>query len=342
MKKKLYLLLCSAILLLSCAKEQRVLNVYNWADYVDPEMIARFEKENNCRVVEDTFDSNEAMYAKLKAGATGYDVIMPSSYMVNIMRDQDMLMPLDQTKIPNLSNIDPSYIDIISDPQMTYSVPWALSITGLAYLSHRVQNVDESWEILDRPELKGRITLLDDMRETIGAALKYLGYSLNTTNETELAEAKQVVIRWKKNIATFENEQYKNGIALEEFLLVHGYSGDILQVMEENEHITFFAPKEGASVAMDEMVIPKDAPHPALAHAFINYMLQGDVAAKNIEFTAYLFPNTAAYPLLDEELRNDPILVPPPEAIANMEAIIDLGEENVIYTRVWDEIKAAK
>ncbi|MBN1466809.1 spermidine/putrescine ABC transporter substrate-binding protein [candidate division KSB1 bacterium] len=342
MTKQLAMLACSAILLLSCSREQRLLNVYNWADYVDPEMIARFEQENNCRVVEDTFDSNEAMYAKLKAGATGYDVIMPSSYMVDVMREQDMLLPLDQSKIPNLKNVDSSYIDIISDPRMTYSVPWALSITGLAYLRHRVPNVDDSWAMLDRADLQGRITLLDDMRETIGAALKYLGFSLNTTDEAELADAKQVVIRWKKNIATFENEQYKNGIASEEFLLVHGYSRDILQVVEENEEIAFFAPREGASVAMDEMVIPRDAPHADLAHAFINFMLQGDVAAKNIEFTAYLFPNTAAYPLLDEELRNDPILFPPAEAIANMEAIIDLGEENVKYTKVWDEIKAAK
>lgn len=342
MKFKHLFLFAVAVMMLSCAKEQAVLNVYNWADYVDPDIISQFEKENNCRVVEDTFDSNEAMYAKLKAGATGYDVIMPSSYMVDIMRDQDMLLPLDHSQIPNIKNVDPAFVNIISDPEMKHCVPWAMSITGLAYLSNRVDNVVESWAMLNRSDLKGRITMLDDMRETIGAALKYLGYSLNTTDEAELEEAKNVVIQWKKNIATFENEQYKNGIASEEFFLVHGYSGDILQVVEENENITFFAPKEGASVAMDEMVIPKDAPHPELAHKFINFILQGDVAAKNIEFTAYLFPNTAAYPLLDEELRSDPILFPPAEAIANLEAIKDLGEENAKYTKVWDEIKSAK
>jgi spermidine/putrescine transport system substrate-binding protein len=282
------------------------------------------------------------MYAKLKAGASGYDVIMPSSYMVDIMREQDMLLPLDHSQIPNIQNVDPAFVNIISDSEMKHCVPWAMSITGLAYLGNRVGDVEESWAVLDRADLKGRITMLDDMRETIGAALKYLGYSLNTTNEAELQAAKDVVIEWKKNIATFENEQYKNGIASEEFFLVHGYSGDILQVVEENENITFFVPKEGASVAMDEMVIPKDAPHPELAHKFINFMLQGDVAAKNIEFTAYLFPNTAAYPLLSEELRSDPILFPPADAIANLEAIKDLGEENVKYTQVWDEIKAAK
>ncbi len=342
MKLYTFLLLAATFLVLSCAKEQSVLNVYNWADYVDPDMVARFEKENNCRIVEDTFDSNESMYAKLKAGATGYDVIMPSSYMVDIMRDQDMLLPLDHSKIPNIKNIDSAFVNIVSDPSMKHCVPWALSITGLAYLSNRVENVEPSWAVLERSDLKGRITMLDDMRETIGAALKYLGYSLNTTDEAQLEEAKNVVINWKKNIATFENEQYKNGIASEEFFLVHGYSGDILQVVEENENITFFAPKEGASVAMDEMVIPKDAPHPELAHKFINFMLQGDVAAKNIEFTAYLFPNTAAYPLLDEDMRNDPILFPPADAVANLESIVDLGEENAKYTKVWDEIKSAK
>lgn len=341
MNRKLFLLVGVA-LMLGCAEKKQVLHLYNWADYVAPEMIALFEQEYNCRVIEDTFDSNESMYAKLKAGATGYDVIIPSSYMVEIMIKQGMLQALDHAKLTNLPNIDPAYAQIMLDPNMTYSVPWALTVTGIAYLSDKMEEPEQSWAVFERDDLKGRMTLLNDMRETIGAALKFLGYSLNTTDEAQLAQARDVVLRWKQNVAKFENEQYKTGLASEEFYLVHGYSGDILQVAGENQAITFMMPKEGGSVAMDEMVIPKGAPNAELAHQFINFMLRPEVAAANTEFTSYLFPNKAAYELLSEELRNDPILFPTDEAVAHLEVIRDLSTDNAKYTQIWDQIKAGK
>jgi len=340
--KKVIGLLVLSVMVINCAKKGNVLHFYTWADYVDPAMIDRFEEENNCRVIEDTFDSNEAMYAKLKAGAAGYDVIVPSSYMVDIMKEQNMLSPLDPNKLPNLGNIDPAFARIVSDPQMKYSVPWAVTVTGIAYLANQIEKVEPTCSVFEREDLRGRMTLLNDMRETVGAALKYLGYSINSTDEQELQQARDVVIKWKQNIAKFENEQYKIGLASEEFYLVHGYSGDILQVMSENEHITFFMPKEGGSVAMDELVIPANAPHPELAHAFINFMLQADVAAKNTEFTSYLFPNIASYKLLPPELLSSPVLFPPEEAKTHLEVIQDLGEDNQKYTRIWDQIKAAE
>jgi spermidine/putrescine transport system substrate-binding protein len=328
------------MLFIGCAKRQEVLHLYNWADYVDPEMITLFQQENNCRVLEDTYDSNEAMYAKLKAGASGYDIIVPSSYMVEIMSKQGMLLLLDHAKLTNLQNVDENFAKIMLDPAMKFSVPWAVTVTGIAYLNNHVETPEASWSVFERSDLKGRMTLLNDMRETIGAALKYLGYSLNTTDESQLQQARDVVIRWKQNIAKFENEQYKTGLASEEFYLVHGYSGDILQVAGENKAITFMMPREGGSVSMDEMVIPAGAPNPELAHKFINFMLRGDVAAHNTEFTSYLFPNKASYPLLPEELRNDPILFPPEEAVANLEVIRDLGADNEKYAKIWDQIKA--
>lgn len=338
--KNLFALVIVVTLLVSCAQRKEVLHLYNWADYVDPKMITLFEEENNCRVIEDTFDSNEAMYAKFKAGAAGYDVIVPSSYMVDMMFQQNMLQLLDRGKLPNLVNIDSAFVKIISDPEMMYSIPWAVTVTGISYLSNKVKAPDATWAVFERPDLKGRMTLLNDMRETIGAALKYLGYSLNTTDESQLQQARDVVIRWKQNIAKFENEQYKTGLASEEFFLVHGYSGDILQVAGENEAITFMMPREGGSVSMDEMVIPKGAPNPELAHKFINFMLRADVAARNTEFTSYLFPNKASYELLSEELRQDPILFPSEDAIKNLEVIRDLGADNEKYTKIWDQIKA--
>jgi spermidine/putrescine transport system substrate-binding protein len=318
-----------------------VLHVYSWADYIKPELVTRFEEENQCSVVIDTFDSNEAMYAKLKAGATGYDILVPSSYMVRIMYDQGMLQPINRNLVPNLKNIDPEYLKIAIDKEMDHSVPYMLTNTGLAYLGSRVKDFVPSWTMLDRADLKGRITMLNDMRETIGAALKFLGYSLNTLNEEELARARDVVIRWKKNLAKFENEQYKTGLASGEFLLVHGYSGDILQVQEENDDIVFVIPKEGFSVSCDDLVVPKEAENVELAHRFINFLHDPKVAAENTEFISYLCPNLPSYDLLNEEIRNDPTMFPPPEVRAKGEVILDLGADNVKYTKIWDQIKAA-
>ena len=321
-------------------KSKPALHVYTWADYIKPELVTRFEKANGCKVIIDTFDSNEAMYAKLKAGATGYDLLTPSSYMVKLMIDQGMLQPLQGGKIPNRVNVDPDYLKIALDPKMDYSVPYMITYTGLAYLKSRVKDVEPTWALLDRPDIKARATMLNDMRETVGAALKFLGYSLNTTDAGELAKARDVVLRWKKNLAKFENEQYKTGLASGEFLLVHGYSGDILQVQSENDDMAFVLPKEGFSVSCDDLVIPKDARQVELAHAFINFFHDPDVAAENTEFIQYLCPNAPAYVKMSEELRANPAVFPPPDVRAKGEMIRDLGADNAAYTRVWDEIKA--
>lgn len=329
-------------ILTGCGSGRPVLHVYNWADYIKPELVRQFEREFGCRVVIDTFDSNEAMFARMRAGATGYDVIFPSSYMVQIMQNHDMLVPLDHALIPNLLHLDPEYLRMAADKECAYAVPYMISNAGLAYRADLVEDVEPTWAMLDRSDLRGRMTLLDDMRETIGAALKHLGYSLNTRDEQELAEARDVVIRWKQNIAKFENEQYKNGIASGEFILVHGYNGDIMQVMEENEHVVYLIPEEGVSIALDEMVIPVTARQVELAHAFINYLHEPEIAAANTEYIYFLAPNTAAYELIDPELMEDPAINLDPAILARSEVIEDLGEDNRLYSRIWDQIKAAE
>ena len=238
----LFGLAVAAVLCGACAKPLPVLHVYTWADYVKPELVQRFESEQRCRVVIDTFDSNEAMFAKMKAGATGYDLVTPSSYMVSVLHSQGLLQPLDASLIPNRKNVDPEYLKVALDPTMHYSVPYMLTNSGFAYLASRVKDAVPSWRMFDRADLKGRMTMLNDMRETIGAALKSLGYSLNTTDEKQLEEARDVVVRWKKNLAKFENEQDQTGLASGEFLLVHGYSGDILKVQNENADVIFLDP----------------------------------------------------------------------------------------------------
>jgi spermidine/putrescine transport system substrate-binding protein len=258
------------------------------------------------------------------------------------MHSQGMLRDLDHGQLTNLANVDREYLKAALDPQMGHSVPYMLTTTGIAYLSSRVQGFEPTWAMFDRTELAGRMTMLDDMRETLGAGLKSLGYSINTTDAAQIEAARDVVIRWKRNLAKLENEQYKTGLASGEFMLVHGYSGDIFQVQAENEDIVFAVPREGTSISCDDLVVPKDARAVELAHAFINFLHEPEVAAENTEFIQYLCPNSASYPLLSEEIRSNPAIFLPEELRAKCEVIADLGEQNALYSRAWDEVKAAQ
>ncbi len=331
-----------AALLSGCGDPKPVLHIYTWSDYMAPGVVERFEKAHNCRVSIDTYDSNEAMYAKLTAGATGYDLIFPSSYMVKLLHQKGMIMKIDHSKIPNLVQIDPAYLSLACDKERDHSVPYALTIGGIGYLGSKVKDPVASWSMLDRSEYKGRITLLDDFREVIGAALKANGYSINTTDDEALAKAKETVIRWKKNIAKFDNEQYKNGLASGEFFLTLGYSGDIKLVQDENEDVQFLVPEEGSTLSMDDMVIPVNAKQPDLAHAFINAVLEPANAAELVPEIYYLTPTLGGSELLPEEFRSDPIFFPPQEVISKLEMIDDLGSDTEKFTKLWDEIKAAE
>lgn len=335
-------MLSALVSLASCSRAKPTLNIYTWADYFNPALIQRFEKEFDCRVIIDTFDSNESMYAKLKAGASGYDLLTPTSYMVSLLNSQGMLQPLDHRLLPNLIHIDPEYLQQAIDKTMDHSVPYMIVNTGLAYLKSRVPDFVPSWSMFDREDLRGRMTMLNDMRETIGAGLKFLGYSLNSVSEEELQKAKAVVLRWKKNIAKYENEQYKTGVASGEFLLVQSYSGDILQVQRENPDVMFTIPAEGTAISVDDLVIPREAKEVRLAHAFINFLHDPSVAAENVSFLCYLSPNKDCYALLSPELRNNPALFLSSEIRARSEIVADLGPANALYIKLWDEIKSEK
>jgi spermidine/putrescine transport system substrate-binding protein len=315
------------------------LHIFTWADYVSPETVEKFEKAHKCKVVIDTFDSNESMYAKLKAGATGYDLIFPTSYMIQLMADEGLIAELDHSKLTNLPNIDPAVLDKVSDKSMRHGVPYTLAYTILACRKDKVANPESSWSLFQRPEVKQRMTLLDDMRESIGAALKSLGHSINTRDEAQLAAAQDVLLRWKAQAAKFDNEGYKAGLDSGEFTLVHGYSGDLWQVAQENKKITLVVPQEGTIMGCDEMVIPKSAPQAALAHAFINHLLDAEVAAENMQWMGYLCPNTAALKKVDPEFLSNPAVTMPEDIRAKSEVIQDLGADLAKYTKVWDAVK---
>lgn len=324
--------------------QAETLHLYTWADYISPEVVTKFEKQQGCKVVIDTFDSNESMYAKFKAGATGYDLVFPTAYMIQVMHAQGMLTEIDHKLIPNLSNIDPAALEKLKDTAMAHSVPYTLAYACIAVRGDKMkgQQPEPTWAMFDRATLAGRMTLLDDMRESIGAALKSLGYSINTRDETQLAAARDVLIRWKKNIARFDNEGYKSGIDSAEFLLVHGYSGDLFQVQMENPKVEILIPREGVTIGCDAMVIPKTARQSALAHALINFLLDPAIAAENMEWMGYYCPNKPALSKVSPEFLKNPAIVIPEDLQTKCEVIEDLGADLAKYSKVWDQVKAAR
>lgn len=333
----------AAGLLPSCSEKsvKRKLTVFTWADYLSDDAAASFEKAHACKLVIDTFDSNEAMIAKIESGATGYDILVPSSYAVKQLESKDLLQPLDHSKIPNLVNMDKDYLSRALDPGMKVSIPYMMAPTVVAYLKSRLPDAEASWQLFSRPDLKGRATLLDDMREVLGAALKTLGHSLNSTNSAELEAAAELAIQWKANIAKFENEQFKSGIASGEFHLVHGYAGELISVQQENGDIEIVIPKEGAAFSCDDLCIPKSAKNADLAHAFINHLCDAEVAAENMEWIGYRAPNTAANAHLSEDFRGSTILFPPDELFAKCEPIGYLDDQLPLWSAAWEKVKNA-
>ncbi len=323
------------------AAGEEVLHVYTWSDYFDSEALHQFEQKHACRVAIDYFDSNESMYAKLKAGGGGYDVITPSSYMSAVMHKQKMIMDLDHSLLPGIGNVDRKFTVFTEDPEMRYSVPYTRTVSGVGYNTAKVAASDTgSWNIFANTAYARRMAMLNDMRETIGAALKYLGHSLNTTKQEEIDAAGNILRAWKKNLAKFDVDEAKIGLGAGEFLVVHAYNGDVALIMEESPDIGFFIPKEGSSLASDDFVITLDATAPKLAHAFINHFLDPEVAALNMESIRYYMPNPKAVAMLSADLRENPAFNVPDDIIANCEVIRDLGPDNAKYVKVWDKVKA--
>jgi spermidine/putrescine transport system substrate-binding protein len=338
-----FLLATTAFLLGGCQSDSsRVLNVFIWSDYIKTDLIERFEKKYDCNVVVDTYDSNESMYAKLSLGGGGYDVIFPSNYFMQVMVPQGMVKKLDKSKIDNLKHLDPSYLSRLTTDFLDFGVPYMISSTGILYRKDRIKQFesDPSWSIFGDSEYKGRMTMLNDSREVFAAALSYLGFDINTTNKDKIQQAIKVILNWKKNLAKFESEQYKTGIASAEYLVSQGYNGDSLQVMQEISELGFAYPKEGISVSVDYAVISADTPNPDLAYQFINFLLEPEVAAENMEFTYFLSPNKAAYELLPDHLAQNPVMFIPKQIFDKAELIRDLGPNNTLYHQAWDKIKA--
>lgn len=327
-------------LLSSCGKPKPTLHVFIWSDYLSDEVVADFENKFNCKVVQDIFDSNEMLEAKLKAGASDYDIVVPSSYAAGKMYAQGMIQKLDRERLaPTFKNLDAMVVKKFPETALEYSIPYMMSYTGLAYLKSKVKDFQPSWGMLDRTDLRKRMTLLNDYREVLGSALKYLGFSANTTDEAELNKAAAKVLEWKANAAKFDNEQYKVGIASGEYYLVQGYVGDLLQVQEENDDIEIVIPREGTQLSIDSLAIPIGARNVDLAYDFINFVHEPANAAKNTEAVLYLCPNKPSYELLPESIRSNGSVFPDEQTLVRSELLRDIDAAQPIYNRLWETIK---
>lgn len=320
------------------------LNFYNWSEYMDPDLITAFEEEYGVDVVETFYDSNETMLAQIQAGVV-YDLIVPSDYMVSIMIEEGLLMPLSMDAVPNVSNLGDQFTGLPYDPDGAYSVPYQWGTTGLGVdISVVGEDFEPSWALVFDPDLTAGfasgVSLLNDPRETIGAALKYLGYSLNETSEDALQEAADLI--QAANVTTFDSDQYTDNLVNGEVAVSHGYSGNYFATffeLENPDNYAYVIPQEGATLWTDNMAITANAEHPCTAHTFVNYIMDAENGAQLTNWTYYASPNEAAEEFIVEEILEDPAIYPDDETFALLEAIEDTGDAEILFTDYFNVAK---
>lgn len=321
--------------------------LYTWVEYIDPEIMTQFEEECGVRVTETNFDSNETLLATLQAGGADYDVIVPSDYMVQIMIDEGMLMELDWNVITNIQHMDPLNVNQYFDPEQRYTVPYFWGTSGFAVDTNVVTDVEASWSMMFDPESPycGQISMLDDQRETLGAALMFLGYSVNDSDPAHLEEAKNLLIEQSKCVKAYDSQSNDDLIISGETVLGHMWTGDaILAGLPDyggREGISYVIPQEGCVIWQDNLAIPVGAPNGYTAMVFMNYLSDPEIAAQNAEYVGYGTPNAAAKEFIDPDILADEGIYPPPEVEERLQWIEDVGDALELYDRIWTEFKAA-
>ncbi|MDE7339815.1 MAG: ABC transporter substrate-binding protein [Lachnospiraceae bacterium] len=322
-----------------------VVIVYNWGEYIDPDMLEQFEEETGIRVIYDEFETNETMYPKVEAGAAEYDVICPSDYMISKMIQNDLLMELDFDHIPNAkSNIGTQYWQQSEgfDPGNKYSVPYCWGTVGILYNRTMVDEPVTSWAQLWDEKYRDEILMQDSVRDAFMVAEKLYGYSMNTLDAQELLTVKNALIEQKPLVQAYVIDQVRDKMIGNEAAIGVIYSGEAIYTQYENSNLEYVIPAEGTNVWIDSWVILKNAPHQENAEKFIDFMCRGDVALKNFEYITYSTPNDAAKSLIeDEEIKNSPIAFPDLSQYDNLETYTYLGEEgDTLYNELWKEIKS--
>ena len=331
------------------AKESDILNdeklvVYNWGEYIDPEVLTMFEEETGIDIVYEEFETNEILYPKISSGAIAYDVICPSDYMIQRMIENDLLSEINFDNIPNLKNIGKQYLEQSRqfDPENKYSVPYCWGTVGILYNKMMVDEPVDSWSILWDPKYKDNILMQDSVRDAFGVTLKYLGYSLNSIDLDELTEAKNLLIEQKPLVQAYVIDQVRDKMIGNEAALGVIYSGEAIYTQKENPNLEYVIPKEGSNIWIDSWVIPKNAQHKENAEKFINFLCRPDIAKMNFDYITYSTPNTGARELIeDPAIRNSKIAFPEPEDLVNCETFRFLGDKyDAIYNQLWREVKS--
>lgn len=320
-------------------KKQQQLNVFIWTEYLPQSVIDAFSKEYGVKVNYDTYSSNEEMLAKLTAGASGYDVIVPSDHIVTILLNKDLLLPLDKEQLPNLVNIDPQFLDKDFDPGNKYTVPYMWGTVGIAVNTEKVKEKITSAKDLWNPKYKGRIVLLDDPREIIGLTLQMLGKSRNSTNPADLEAAKAKLKELLPSVKAFDSDSPKSLLLSGEAYLGVVWSGEAALANIENPNIAYVIPSEGGGMWMDNLAIPKTSKNKELAQKFINFLLRPEVSVELSKAYPYGNPNKAALALLDPKLLANKASYPPAESLKHVEWLKDVGAATTEYDRVWTELK---
>lgn len=322
----------------------KVLNLYNWGDYIDPSLLTKFQKETGYHVNVETFDSNEAMYTKVKQGGTSYDLAIPSEYMVEKMKADHLLIKLNHNKLTGLANYGKDYLNKSFDPHNQYSLPYFWGTLGIIYNDRMVKPDSVShWNQLWNPKYKDQIMLIDSARDIMGMSLISQGQSVNTTNSKKLVAAKNKLDRLSPNVKAIVADEIKMYMAEGEAPLAVDWSGEAREMMDQNPHLHYVVPTEGSNMWFDNLVIPKTAKHFKAIYAFLNFMSQPQNAAQNAKYIGYSTPNTAAYKLLPASTRNDKAFYPPEAVIKHLQVYKNLSQAKVEeYNDLYLEFKMHK
>ncbi len=319
--------------------------VYNWGEYLDPDVLDLFEEETGIKVIYEEFETNEIMYPKVEAGAIAYDVVCPSDYMIQKMIENDLLQELNKDNIPNLSYIGDTYLKKSEefDPGNKYSVPYCWGTVGILYNTSMVEEPIDSWAVLWDEQYADDILMQDSVRDAFAVALKYLGYSLNSTDEAELQEATELLIEQKPLVQAYVIDQVRDKMIGEEAAIGVIYSGEAIYTQRENENLEYVIPKEGSNVWIDSWVIPKNAKNVENAEAFINFLCRPDIALMNFDYITYSTPNEGARELIeDEDIKNSLIAFPTDDMLENCETFKFLGDDvDNLYMDCWNKVKSS-
>lgn len=315
-----------------------VLHYFTWSDYVGPEIIREFERREQAKVVVDTFSSNEELLAKLQSGATGYDVAVPSDFMVAIMMQQGLLSELDRTQLPNAADLEPHLRAPHFDPEGQYSVPYLWGTVGIGYDSAVITTPPDSWSVLWDPRYRGRISMLNDQREVFGAVLRAMGRSMNSTDPKEIEAAKESLLRQKPLVKTYTSDHYDQLLASGEVILAHGW-GPVARAMVERPSLRYVVPKEGATIWADCLVVLRSAPHKELAMRFVNFLMDPEISARTSERLRFATASRRARERVSREIRENTAIYPPVEELGRLEWMRDVGRAIRLYDRAWTELK---